>query len=212
MFYSKARLQSLFAKRGINLYPMLVAVFCMSYYTGGAIMSSLYEAAKHETQPDFRLKRGDLLSTAVLARGPIFGSLINVMKHDCYCLGYRSTRTALGFTGHQTAQPLAAPTRRLGGHQTIDCENKKLKALLFVSGWINGFIIAVIASSNASIVGVDELISRCNNGINASGHTDLMIPIYLYGSLFFLLFCFPLSLLIIRVKRVMTERVIGSQD
>ncbi len=82
-----------------------------------------------------------------------------------------------------------------------------LKALLFIPGWANGFVITVIASSNASVVGVDELISRANNVINASGHTDLMIPIYIYAGLFFLVFCFPLSLAINGARRTMSRRV-----
>lgn len=83
----------------------------------------------------------------------------------------------------------------------------RLKAVLFIPGWVNGFVITVIASSNASVVGVDELISRANNVINASGHTELMIPIYLYVGLFFLVFCFPLSLAINRVRKAMSRRV-----
>lgn len=86
-------------------------------------------------------------------------------------------------------------------------EGDTLKALLFIPGWVNGFVITVIASSNASVVGVDELISRANNVINASGGTDLMIPLYVYAGLFFLLFCFPLSLLINGVKKKMSQRL-----
>lgn len=87
-----------------------------------------------------------------------------------------------------------------------------LRALLFIPGWLNGFIITVIASSNASVVGVDELISRCNNVINASGHTTLMIPIYLYGMLFFLCFCFPLSVAMRFLKKSMTLHFVRSAE
>ena len=67
------------------------------------------------------------------------------------------------------------------------------KAMLFGPGWVNGFLITAIASSNASVVGVNELISRCNTVIAASDQPGMMIPVYLYGSLFFLVFCFPLA-------------------
>ena len=92
------------------------------------------------------------------------------------------------------------------------CIRDSLRALLFIPGWLNGFIITVIASSNASVVGVDELISRCNNVINASGHTTLMIPIYLYGMLFFLCFCFPLSVAMRFLKKSMTIHFVRSAE
>ena len=75
------------------------------------------------------------------------------------------------------------------------------KAMLFIPGWINGFLITAIASSNASVVGVNELVSRCNTVIAATGQTDLMIPVYLYASLFFMGFCFPLSWLVGKLKK-----------
>jgi len=72
----------LFASLGWSLYPMAVAIGCMSCYTGAAIMNSLVEAARHRrlSNPSFRLKTGTLMQAALLAKGPIMGSLINVMK------------------------------------------------------------------------------------------------------------------------------------
>lgn len=72
----------LFARLGVSLYPMAIAVWCMSYYTAGAIMNSLYEVANHQRQiqPSFRLSFHSLGMAVLLARGPILGSLINVMK------------------------------------------------------------------------------------------------------------------------------------
>jgi polar amino acid transport system substrate-binding protein len=72
----------LFARFGWSLYPMAVAIGCMSYYTAAAIMNSLLEGARHQrlSDPGFRLGAAGLLPVAVLARGPIMGSLINVMK------------------------------------------------------------------------------------------------------------------------------------
>ena len=85
------------------------------------------------------------------------------------------------------------------------------KALLFIPGWINGFLITAIASSNASVVGVNELVSRCNTVIAATGQTNLMIPVYLYASLFFLAFCFPLSWLVGKLKKKLAARVAQTQ-
>ena len=81
------------------------------------------------------------------------------------------------------------------------------KSMLFIPGWINGFLITAIASSNASVVGVNELVSRCNTVIAATGQTDLMIPVYLYASLFFLAFCFPLAWAVGKLKAKLSARV-----
>ena len=56
--------------------------------------------------------------------------------------------------------------------------------MLFIPNWINVFLISFVASSGSSLVGVSELVSRCNTVIAASG-TGAMVPIYLYCSLFF---------------------------
>lgn len=82
----------------------------------------------------------------------------------------------------------------------------RLRALLFLPGWLNGFLITLIASSNASVVGVDELVSRCDTLINASGHTTLMIPIYVYASVIFIAFCLPMSIAMRYLKKAMLHR------
>ena len=84
-------------------------------------------------------------------------------------------------------------------------------ALLFVPSWSSYLLIIVIASSTASIIGVNEIVSRCNSVINATGDTRLMIPVYLYASFFFLIFCYPLTLMMGRIKAKMATRLIFSQ-
>ena len=79
-------------------------------------------------------------------------------------------------------------------------------ALLFIPNWGSNLLITIIASSSASLVGVSELVSRCNKVINASDSTDLMIPIYLYASLFFLGFCYPLTVAMKKLKHEMVKR------
>jgi polar amino acid transport system permease protein len=86
-------------------------------------------------------------------------------------------------------------------------EQDVAKALLFIPGWVNGFLITAIASSNASVVGVNELVSRCNTVIAATGQTDLMIPVYLYASVFFGAFCYPLSRLVGHTRQRLLARV-----
>jgi len=64
-------------------------------------------------------------------------------------------------------------------------------ALLFIPSWGNYLIIIVLASSTASIIGVPELVSRCNTLIAATPIPGLMVPVYLYASAVFLLSCYP---------------------
>jgi polar amino acid transport system permease protein len=66
-------------------------------------------------------------------------------------------------------------------------------AFLFIPSWTSYMLIIVIASSTASIIGVSELVSRCNTVVNATGRTDLMLPVYLYACVLFFLFCYPLT-------------------
>ena len=69
-------------------------------------------------------------------------------------------------------------------------------AMLFIPAWINYMLIIIMASSTASIIGVSEIISRCNIIISASNYANdgrLMLPVYLYVSLIFLSFCYPLN-------------------
>ena len=79
-------------------------------------------------------------------------------------------------------------------------------AFLFIPSWTSYALIIVMASSTASIIGVSELVSRCNTVINATGNTALMLPIYLYACLFFFCFCYPLTLLMRRISRQLKLR------
>ena len=85
-------------------------------------------------------------------------------------------------------------------------QGRHATALLFLPSWTSYLLIIVIASSTASIIGVSELVSRCNTVVNALGDTQLLIPIYVYASFFFLVFCYPLTLLMGRLKSGMAVR------
>ena len=79
-------------------------------------------------------------------------------------------------------------------------------ALLFLPNWTSYMLIIVIASSTASIIGVSELVSRCNTVINATGNTRLMFPVYLYACACFFLFCYPLTRLMQWTRKHLSER------
>lgn len=81
-------------------------------------------------------------------------------------------------------------------------------ALLFLPSWTSYFLIIVMASSTASVVGVGEIVSRCNTVIGAVGRNELMLWIYLYAMAWFFVFCYPLTLLMRRVRRRMELRLL----
>jgi len=72
-------------------------------------------------------------------------------------------------------------------------------AMLFIPTWINVFLISFIASSASSLVGVSELVSRCNTVIAATG-TSVMVPVYLYCSVYFVLTSLLFTALVQRFK------------
>lgn len=90
--------------------------------------------------------------------------------------------------------------------------DNRAAALLFVPSWGTYLVIIVIASSTASIIGVGELVSRSNSVIGASeggggaGGAGLMVPVYLYASLIFFGFCWPLVAALVRVRTALERR------
>lgn len=90
-------------------------------------------------------------------------------------------------------------------------------AMLFVPSWTSYALIIVMASSTASVIGASELVSRCNTVINATGRTQIMLPVYFYACLIFIGFCYPLTLLMKRLKSVIGRRLgqpgrVGEED
>lgn len=80
-------------------------------------------------------------------------------------------------------------------------------AFIFIPSWTSYMFIIVIASSTASIIGVSELVSRCNTVVNATGRTELLLPVYLYACAFFVLFCYPLTQLMGKVHSRLSASV-----
>jgi len=82
-------------------------------------------------------------------------------------------------------------------------EGDHAAALLFIPSWTSYLLIIVMASSTASVIGVDEIVARCNVIIAAVGRDELMLWIYLYAMGYFILFCFPLNRAMEAVKKRM---------
>lgn len=74
-------------------------------------------------------------------------------------------------------------------------------AILFLPSWTTYLLIIIMTSSTASLIGVSEIVSRCNTVIAATGKSGMLVWIYLYAMLWFFLFCYPL---IIAMKRLQT--------
>ncbi len=66
----------------ISLSPWLVAIWCLSYYTGASVMTALLDAAnlRRGREPDFRLRWSSLSKVYGHAAGSITSSLVNVSK------------------------------------------------------------------------------------------------------------------------------------
>jgi polar amino acid transport system permease protein len=80
----------------------------------------------------------------------------------------------------------------------------KQSALMIIPNWLGGFLITLLSSSGASLVGVSELVSRVNTVIKAEG-ADNIIALYLYAITFFLLSGWAFTALI----KVATSRLIA---
>jgi len=78
--------------------------------------------------------------------------------------------------------------------------NNHTAALMFIPNWTAYLVIIVMASSTASVIGVGEMVSRCNTVVASVGNNDLMLWIYLYAMLWFFACCYPVHLLMRRVK------------
>jgi len=83
-------------------------------------------------------------------------------------------------------------------------------ALLFIPSWTSYALIIVMASSTASVIGVSELVSRCNTVVNATGKSELLLPIYLYACVVFVGFCYPLTQLMKLIKTRIANQLLAA--
>jgi polar amino acid transport system permease protein len=84
-------------------------------------------------------------------------------------------------------------------------------AALFVPSWIMYLLIIIMASSTASVIGVSEIVARCNTVIAATGKLSLLLWIYFYAMLWFFLFCYPLISAMNWLKSRIQERRLTPQ-
>jgi polar amino acid transport system permease protein len=73
-------------------------------------------------------------------------------------------------------------------------------ALLFLPSWVTYLLLVVMTSSAASLIGVNEIVSRCSTVIAATGQSGMLLWIYLYAMLWFFLACYPLIVAMDRLK------------
>ena len=79
----------------------------------------------------------------------------------------------------------------------------RTEALYFIPAWTTYFIIIVMASSTASVIGVPEIVQRANTVIAAVGNPQATLWVYSYAMLWFLVFCWPLSRLMVWLRNRM---------
>lgn len=104
------------------------------------------------------------------------------------------------------ASPLGMTAWNLQASVTAWLAGRKREAALFVPNWLGSFLISIMASSTASLIGVSELVGRCNTLIAANG-THHMLAIYAYASLFFIVVAVVLTAVLSRVKSAMLGKL-----
>ncbi len=73
----------------------------------------------------------------------------------------------------------------------------------FVVAWAQYFLIIIMASATASVIGADEIVGRANTIIAQSGGNSFLITMYLYVSIWFILS----GLILTSVIRTVSQRV-----
>jgi polar amino acid transport system permease protein len=86
-----------------------------------------------------------------------------------------------------------------------------VEALYFIPAWTTYFLIIMMASSTASVIGVPEIVQRANTVIAAVGDPGAIVWVYLYTMAWFLAFCWPLARLMSHAKAKLGRRA-GSRS
>jgi len=84
----------------------------------------------------------------------------------------------------------------------------RLPLAMLLPNWTGYFVLIVLASSSASIIGVDEMIGRCNTVIAVVNDNRMMFWVYAYAMLWYCAFCFTLTRSIGVLSRVLERRLI----
>ncbi len=83
--------------------------------------------------------------------------------------------------------------------------SETMEALLFLPAWTSYFLIIVMASSTASVIGVPELVRRSQTVIGAVDDSQFAFWVYLYAMIWFLAFSGVVSL----IMRAIRSRLVG---
>ncbi len=97
-----------------------------------------------------------------------------------------SLALAIAVAGYVSDNALAA-LRHLRRGETAE-------ALLFLPSWTSYFLIIVMASATASVIGVPELVHRAETVIGAIGRAEFTFWVYLYAMVWFLAFAAVVAL------------------
>lgn len=111
-----------------------------------------------------------------------------------------SLALAIAVAGYVSDNALAA-LRHLRRGETAE-------ALLFLPSWTSYFLIIVMASATASVIGVPELVHRAETVIGAIGRTEFTFWVYLYAMVWFLAFAAVVAL----SMRVLRARLAARQQ
>lgn len=88
-------------------------------------------------------------------------------------------------------------------------QGDRATAILFVPNWLGIFIIGVLASTTASLIGVSEVIARAGVAIGASGN-QYMLATYAWTCALFVLFCGSVAWAVGRGRRALVRRFSAS--
>ena len=91
-------------------------------------------------------------------------------------------------------------------------KRRVMEALLFLPSWTNYFLIIVMASSTASVIGVPEAVYRARAVIGAVDEPGFAIWAYLYVMIWFALFSLVLTAGMQYLRRRLTPGLPGARN
>lgn len=109
-----------------------------------------------------------------------------------------SLALAIAVAGYVSDNALAA-LRHIRRGETAE-------ALLFLPSWTSYFLIIVMASATASVIGVPELVHRAQTVIGAIDSAEISFWIYFYAMLWFLAFAAVVNLAMRGLRARLTAR------
>ena len=104
-----------------------------------------------------------------------------------------------------TASPLAFTAWNLYSSINFWKGGQRGAAILFIPNCMNGFMITLLASSGASLVGVNELVGRTSTVIKTLD-TDYSLILYSYAACLFLCTALVLKVVVRRLQKMIEGR------